>query len=149
MRGPSTEMELRDIKFRGLNNTKRNSAISRNSSNSSSSGSGDNSNAKSNSNSRGTGKGLLINKNLGGLLGGANCKCSVETIPLNTPSTKMGSVPVRSVAVRGSRTSGTDEKLHKDPKMKDERMMIKEKQAAMSRQRTSEWLKELSLSHAS
>ncbi|KAK4798489.1 hypothetical protein SAY86_030815 [Trapa natans] len=112
IRGPSTDIELRDIKFRGQTNNSRN--------------------AKRNQ------KGLLFHKNNMGLLfGGVNCRCSVETVPVGN-----------FVARRGGRD---DKVLRKDSTAREKgrpMMTVKENRAAVSRLRTSEWLKELSLSHA-
>ncbi|OWM82119.1 uncharacterized protein LOC116206825 [Punica granatum] len=143
VRTPATDIELRDLKFR-----RKHSVISRNNSNSSTN-SNSNSNAQSNSPSKRTGQSRsLFNRNVGGLLG-VNCKCSVETVPLNAATTKA------DLVFQKRRTSSSVEEklLHNDSKktktntMKKKKKKMKQKQA-MSRQRTSEWLKELSLSHA-
>ncbi|KAK4799798.1 hypothetical protein SAY86_025163 [Trapa natans] len=65
---------------------------------------------------------------IGNLLGGASCKCSVETVILNAPAT--------------ARKSNAEERLRKRSKTK-----AKERMKVTSRQRTSQWLKELSHSH--
>lgn len=139
VRGPGSHIELWDLKLRSSSTNKMHSAIIRNSSN----GSNGDDDVKSGSGSMRTGQGFRFNRKIGGLLGGASCKCSVETVTLNAPTAKMGLAPVGNAMAGKINTEG---KLRKQSQTKTkERTKMKQ---AMSRQRTSEWLKELSLSHA-
>jgi hypothetical protein len=139
---PTPEIGLQDLKVR-RNSSVNKSSVSRNSSQGSSSNSVTAKNsAKINSGCRGENQRTpgFLEKGIGGLLNG--CKCLDETVSSNAVIIKSSNGKNNSTSE--SETHAKKEKLLevKMKKKKDEKQQQEGKQA-MSRHRTSEWLKEL------
>ncbi|XVF59317.1 hypothetical protein PTKIN_Ptkin07bG0266100 [Pterospermum kingtungense] len=170
------ELELQDLKARSNNNNNANrNSVSRNSSCSSSNSSSSTKNSKivnnSGSSTEVAKNQLDLNKGFAekriGLFTG--CKCSVdavETVPLNNmvviKSNKNNTTEKEKAMLHDSAMEEKKKLLQELMKMKKKKkmMMMKEKEKekakekqegkqALSRHRTFEWLKELSVSHAS
>ncbi|XWS45184.1 hypothetical protein CRYUN_Cryun15aG0114600 [Craigia yunnanensis] len=153
------ELELQDLKVRSNNNNASRNSVSRNSScnssNSSSSTKNSTSKIVNNSgtevakNQQDLNKGFL--KKRIGLFSG--CKCSVnavETVPLNNIIViKSNKNNEREKVLLHSAMEEKKKLLQELKKMKENEKEKQEGKQALSRHRTFEWLKELSVSHAS
>lgn len=161
------ELELQDLKVRSNNNINANrNSVSRNSSCNSSDSSSSTKNSTSKigtevaiKNQQDSNTGNFIEKRIGLFSG---CKCSVnavETVPLNKIGViKSNKKSEKDKALMSSHSAMEDKKkLLQELKMKKmkakgnetEKEKKQEGKQALSRHRTFEWLKELSVSHAS
>ncbi|XP_022752077.1 nuclear transcription factor Y subunit alpha-like [Durio zibethinus] len=158
------ELGLQDLKVRSNNNNGNRNSVSRNSScnssNSSSSTKNSTSKIVSNSGTEVAKNQLDLNKGFLekriGLFGG--CKCSVnavETVPLNNTvvikSNKNNEKKKAMLhfAMEAKKKKKLLQELKINKKMKQKEKKKQEGKQALSRHRTFEWLKELSVSHAS